>query len=80
VLRLVLRQAGTLVAAGLALGLGGAALMSGVMTRFVYGVSPTDPVTFALVVGALGAAGLLAALGPARQATRIAPMEALRGE
>jgi putative ABC transport system permease protein len=60
--------------------LGGAFLLSGLMTRFVYGVSATDPVTFALVIVALGAAGLMAAMGPARQATRIAPMEALRGE
>ncbi|MDP3909414.1 MAG: ABC transporter permease [Gemmatimonadales bacterium] len=80
VMRLVLRQGMRATVAGLAVGLVGAFLLTRVLASQLRGVSATDPVTFAagavvMVLAALGAAWL-----PARRATRIAPMEALRYE
>lgn len=50
------------------------------LNRFLYGVSPNDPVSFAVAVGALLVAGVLAALVPAAQAARTDPMAALRSD
>jgi hypothetical protein len=46
----------------------------------LYGVTPTDPATFAAITALLGASALVAALAPARQATRVAPAEIMRGD
>ena len=54
--------------------------MSGFMTGMLYGVHPTDPLTFSAVALALALVALLAAVVPARKATRIDPMVALRNE
>ena len=76
----IAREAGSLVVMGIALG-GGMAFAS---TRFVrtllYGVSPTDPVTFAAAALLLGLAAMLAALVPAVRASRVDPVDALREE
>lgn len=78
VLRLVGRQGLWLVGTGLVLGLAGALAATRLMASFLYGVSPTDPPTFFLLSFVLAAIGLLASWLPARRATRIAPMAALR--
>ena len=80
ILRLVLLNGLRLVAAGIFAGL----LASYALTRFLVsqipGVSPTDPVTFALVVVVVVSAGLTACLLPARRASQSDPLVALRYE
>ena len=80
VLRLVLGRALRIVAAGLIVGLAGAAIVTRVLQRFLFGVTPTDPIAFAAVTLLLMAVGLMAAWLPARRATRIDPWAALRAE
>ena len=80
VLRLVLRQGMTLTATGIAVGLAGAVALTRLMRSLLFDISATDPVTFALVPLLLAAVALLACLLPARRATRIDPMVALRYE
>jgi putative ABC transport system permease protein len=80
VLRLVVRQGMTMTLIGLALGLIGAFLLSRVIAGLLYGVSATDPLTFAGVSIMLLAVALLACLLPARRATRVNPIVALRTE
>ena len=69
-----------LAGAGLALGVAGAWALTRVLANTLYEVSPSDPRTFAAVGAVLGAAALLACWIPARRATRIEPMAALRCE
>ena len=78
VMRLILRQGAWQLGAGLALGLGLAALLSQGLGILLFGVEPWDPIIFGAVVTALAAAGLLACAIPARRATRVDPVEALR--
>ena len=78
VLMLILRQGVGQLAAGLALGLGLAALLSRGLGILLFGVRPWDPPVFAAVVLALAAAGTVASFIPARRATRVEPVEALR--
>ena len=80
VLRLVLMRALRIVVGGLLAGLAGAAGVTRVLQRFLFGVTPTDPLAFATVTLLLMAVGLLAAWLPARRATRIDPVRALRAE
>jgi putative ABC transport system permease protein len=80
VLRLVLMRALRIVGFGLIVGLTGAAVVTRVLQRFLFGVTPTDPVVFALVTLLLMAVGLLAAWLPARRAAKVDPMVALRCE
>jgi putative ABC transport system permease protein len=80
VLRLVVRQGMTMTFTGLALGLVGAFSMSRVLVGLLHGVSPTDPLTFTVVSIVLLAVALLACLIPARRATRVDPIIALRSE
>jgi putative ABC transport system permease protein len=80
VLRLVLTRALRIVGAGLIVGLAGAAGMTRVLQRFLFGVTPTDPIAFTIVTLLLMAVGLMAAWLPARRATRIDPCAALRAE
>ncbi|HKG61746.1 MAG TPA: ABC transporter permease [Pyrinomonadaceae bacterium] len=80
VLRMVVRQGMTMTLIGLALGLVGVLALSRVMVGMLYGVSPTDPLTFTGVSIVLLVVALLACLIPARRATRVDPIVALRSE
>jgi putative ABC transport system permease protein len=80
VLRMVLRQSLTLTAAGIVLGLAGAAAVTQLLSSMLFGVKATDPMTYALVVALLIAVALLATYVPARRAMRVDPMVALRYE
>lgn len=80
VLHLVLTRALRVVAAGLIVGLAGAVGATRVQQRFLFGVTATDPIVFAIVTLLLLAVGLMAAWLPARRATRIDPWAALRAE
>ena len=80
VLRFVLARAFRIVAAGVVVGLVGAAGITRVLQRFLFGVTPTDPIVFTAVTLLLVAVGLVAAWVPARRATTIDPWRALRAE
>ncbi len=80
VLRLILRQGTGLVGAGLLVGLVAAFALTRVMTRFLFGVSPSDPLTYGSVIILLAAVALFACWLPARRATRVDPGIALRYE
>ncbi len=75
-----LREGGALVVIGLALGLGGAAALSQYISSLLYNTSVRDPLTFAAVAAALATVAMLACWIPARRATRVDPMVALRHE
>ncbi len=77
---LVLRQAMTLVVLGAALGLAGAFAATRLLNSLLFGVGAYDPLTFFGTVLLLATLGFLAAWLPARRATRVDPMEALRYE
>ncbi len=80
VLRLVVGHAAALTAAGLALGLAGALLLSRFLGNLLYQVSPTDPPTLAAGIVVLSLVALSAAVLPARRAARVDPAVALRAE
>ena len=80
VLKLVLGQGAKMTALGVGLGLAGAFGLTRLMSRLLFQVSVTDPVTFATVVALLTLVALLASYIPARRATRVDPMIALRRE
>ena len=79
-LRHVLRRATGLIVAGLCLGLLGSAMLAQAITDLLYGVSALDPLTFVAVSLLLAAVALLASYIPARRATRVDPLTALRYE
>ena len=80
ILRMVLRQGLGLAIAGAAVGLVGALIVSHLMAGVLYGVRPTDPLTFAGVALLLIGVALLACYIPARRAIRVDPLVALRYE
>jgi putative ABC transport system permease protein len=80
ILGLVVRQGMKLAVAGIGVGLVGAAALTRVMASLLFGVSATDSLTFGAVVLLLAAVAFAAALIPARRATTVDPMVALREE
>jgi len=80
VFRLVLLQGMTLVIVGLVLGIGVAVAVTRLLASFLYGVSTTDALTFTAIPALLTAVALLACYLPARRATKVEPLIALRYE
>lgn len=80
VLSLVLRESGLLIVVGLGLGLSGAAALTQYLKGLLFGLTPLDPSTFALVAIVLPSIALAASYLPARRASSIDPLTALRSE
>jgi putative ABC transport system permease protein len=80
ILRLVLRQCLFLCALGIVVGLVAATALARTLRSLLFGVTPGDPVSFALTVALLGGVAMVAGYIPARRATRVDPLEALRYE
>ena len=80
VVNLIVRQAMILVVSGVIAGTTAALFVSQTMTKMLFGVTPTDPVTFAGVAAVLVGVALFASYLPARRATRVDPIVALRAE
>ncbi|HEV8195978.1 MAG TPA: ABC transporter permease, partial [Gemmatimonadales bacterium] len=79
-LGMVVRQGLTLASIGLLVGTAGALGLTQFLRKMLFGIGARDPVTFAGVVVVLGAVAFAACLAPALRATRVSPLEALRGE
>ena len=80
VLQLVLRQGATMTALGVAAGLAGAVALTRYLESLLFGLAPLDVPTYAVVAAAFAAVALLASYLPARRATLIDPLAALRHE
>jgi predicted permease len=80
ILGLILREGIALALAGLAVGLASAIVLSRLLTRFLYGITPNDPVTYGVAAVLVGAVALAACAIPAWRAARVDPMVALRYE
>jgi putative ABC transport system permease protein len=80
VLKLVLLEGGRLAAIGIGVGLISSVALTRLMASLLFGVKPTDPITFALVAGLLVAVALVACYVPAHRATKVDPLFALRYE
>jgi ABC-type antimicrobial peptide transport system permease subunit len=80
VLGLVIRGNVAFVAVGIPIGIALGLMLARAMARFLYGIRPTDPLTFAAMSLTILVVGVLAALVPARRAVRIDPLIALRSD
>jgi ABC-type antimicrobial peptide transport system permease subunit len=80
VLRLVMLQGARMAAGGITLGLAGAFALTRLMASMLYGISPSDPFTFALISIVLAAVALAASYLPSRRAMLLEPVSALRHE
>ncbi len=80
VVSLLMLEAGRLILAGVLVGAAGADAMSTLLVSFLYHVTPTDSLSFALAVALVVAVALVATYLPARRAMRIDPIVALRAE
>ena len=77
---MIVREGLTPVAIGLAGGLIAALAMTRVSRQLLFGIEPTDPLTYAAALAALAAAASIACLVPARRAAAVDPMSALRAD
>src|SRR6185369_128819 len=80
VMKLILGQGLKLAAVGVALGLLGALAFTRMLKGLLFGISASDPLTFTLLAALLVGVALLACWIPARRATKVDPLEALRSE
>jgi ABC-type antimicrobial peptide transport system permease subunit len=80
ILRMVIRQGMIVAIAGVILGIAGAFALTRFMRGLLFGVAPSDPLTFSVIVALLGLVALVASYVPARRAARIDPMVSLRSE
>jgi ABC-type antimicrobial peptide transport system permease subunit len=80
ILSLVLGESARLIAAGLVIGLLGSLAAARLLSALLYSTSPTDPLTLAATTALLATVALLACYVPARRATRIDPLSALRAQ
>ena len=79
-LKMVMGQGMMLVGAGVALGLVGAVMLTRFLSAYLFGISPFDPITFVVVAVALAGVALMANAIPARRASRVDPIIALRAD
>jgi ABC-type antimicrobial peptide transport system permease subunit len=80
VLSLVLGRALIVIGAGLAIGVAGALVATRLLQSQLYEIGSTDPATFAVILSVLGISALVASYIPARSATKVEPLVALRSE
>jgi ABC-type antimicrobial peptide transport system permease subunit len=80
VVGMIWRESLGIILVGVLAGVAGAGAAARLVTRLLYGLSPTDPLTYAGVAGLMIAVGSLACWVPARRAAKIDPMMALRAE
>jgi ABC-type antimicrobial peptide transport system permease subunit len=80
VVRMILRQSLAMIFGGVALGTGAAWAAGRLLERLVEGIEPTGPSTFLMTIPILAAAALVASFLPARRASRVDPVKALRQE
>jgi ABC-type antimicrobial peptide transport system permease subunit len=80
VLRLIVGEGARLALAGVAIGIAASFAITRLLSKLLFGVSPTDPITFAGVAVLLTLVALLASYVPARRAMRLDPTTALRHE
>jgi putative ABC transport system permease protein len=80
VLKMLVGQGMVLTAVGIAIGVIAALALTQLMSNMLFGISPTDPLTFGVIAALLAVVALLACFVPARRATKVDPMIALRYE
>jgi putative ABC transport system permease protein len=80
VLRLVIGQVAVLICAGVAVGVAASLALGSVMQTLLYEVSPRDPMTMTSIAALLAGVAIVASAVPARRATRVDPLVALRAE
>jgi putative ABC transport system permease protein len=80
IFRLIIGQGALLLAAGLAIGLGASFICARLLSSLLFGISATDPLTFIFTPALLSVAALLACYVPARRATKVDPLVALRSD
>ena len=80
VMRMILRDGMQAVVPGIVVGTVGALFLARLIAGLLYGVAPSDPVTFGAVIAVLAIVTLAASLVPARRATKVDPMVAIRAQ
>jgi ABC-type antimicrobial peptide transport system permease subunit len=76
----VLWQGLSLAVVGIVIGIGAAFGLSRLTSKLLFGVSPSDPLTYVGVAGVIAAIALIACMVPARRAMRVDPLTAIRGD